>query len=504
MKKREDLFHLIQAMSKSEKRYFTLDAKKSSNKESKYLELFQAVNDLEIYDETKLKKKFGKNLPYDKSYLYEAIMRSMRDYRSSNSYAARIKEMILDAQYLYERSLYEQCGERLEEAKQLAVEMDDQLSLMEINKSERMLLRQMKGKAYEENMATLMKETKCIVQSMEEELKYLNLLDLLVLEVDKKFALKGAKEVAEFKERFPEKEIDGLPSPISGRAKLRLLQSKAHYYQLLGNPDGILEQYSAVVEWWDENKKIKEEEFHRYIIDVSSLLYAYYTKGAYHKFPPLLNKLDEEKPRNQHDQGVVFQKVMTYKLLFYINTGHNQGIEDVVSNVKKGLNRYQMKDSTRNSLIFNTSVMLFVLEKFDQCFEWNSMIIKGNKFSIRRDQMNGVMLINLVASYDLEADDLFESTLRAAQRYFQKKETKSSEKFEIKILSILRSLYFSPISETYPIYKELKTYLVEVINNPSLKIPLGLDELLLWWVDSKLEKGTIIHQIQKQNRKSKV
>ena len=127
MKKRDDLFHLIKAMSKSEKRYFTLDAKKSSSKGSKYLVLFQAVNDMELYDEAKLKKKFGKNLRYDKSYLYEAIMRSMRDYRSANSYAARIKEMILDAQYLYERGLYEQCGERLEEARNLANDLDDQI-----------------------------------------------------------------------------------------------------------------------------------------------------------------------------------------------------------------------------------------------------------------------------------------------------------------------------------------------------------------------------------------
>lgn len=51
---------------------------------------------MEIYDEVKLKKKFGKNLWYDKFYLYEVIMCSMWDYCSVNLYVVRIKEMILD------------------------------------------------------------------------------------------------------------------------------------------------------------------------------------------------------------------------------------------------------------------------------------------------------------------------------------------------------------------------------------------------------------------------
>ena len=78
---------------------------------------------MDEYDEIKLKKKFAKTLHADKSYLYEAILRSMRDYRSASSRAARIKEMILDYKYLYERGLYRQSDERLQEAKELATEL---------------------------------------------------------------------------------------------------------------------------------------------------------------------------------------------------------------------------------------------------------------------------------------------------------------------------------------------------------------------------------------------
>lgn len=503
MKKREDLFHLVQAMSKSEKRYFTLDAKKSSTKGSKYLALFQEINDMELYDEAKLKKKFGKNLRYDKSYLYEAIMRSMRDYRSANSYAAKIKEMILDAQYLYERSLYQQCAERLGEAKGLAKELDDQLSLLEINKSERMLLRQMKGKKYSDFMEKLRKDAQLIIGSIQEESRYLELLDLLVVEVDNKFSLKKDSEIIEFKARYPESTFHFSSALTSERAKLRAYQSKAHYYQLLGNPDGLLAQYSKIVDWWDDNLKIKEEEFHKYVIDISSLLHGYYTKESYHEFPALIEKLEKETPKNHHDQGVVFQKTTIYKLLFYINTGYSHGIDEVVEGVKIGLNKYHIKPASRNALIFNTSVMLFMLERFQQCVSWNTMIIKGEKFITRRDIRNGVMILNLVSIFELDEPDQMETFLRSIYRYFAKQKLDIKESFELKVLSIFKEINSAPYGEINKIFRRFKYYLIALKDNEEQRIPLGLDELILLWINSKTGPKSIIEQIQEKNPKAR-
>ncbi len=73
MRSKEDLFQLVQAMSKSEKRYFVLDAKKSGRTDSRYLNLFDAINDMEDYDEEPLKKRYAANLSSDKAYLNEDI-----------------------------------------------------------------------------------------------------------------------------------------------------------------------------------------------------------------------------------------------------------------------------------------------------------------------------------------------------------------------------------------------------------------------------------------------
>lgn len=499
MKKREDLFHLIQAMSKSEKRYFTLDAKKSSTKGSKYLALFQEINDMELYDEAKLKKKFGKNLRYDKSYLYEAIMRSMRDYRSANSYAARIKEMILDAKYLYERGLYEQCGERLEEAKGLAMDLDDQLSLLEINMADRELLRQIKGKEYAEIMERLISEKEQILKEIHEELKYFDLSDKLILDVNRRFELRNEEEIEAFNARYPKSIFEVIPQKLSGRSALRYFQSSALYFQLLRDSDSVLKLYSKVVQWWDENKKIREEEFHKYIIDVSNLLHALSSKEFYNEIPPIIRKLEKDPPKNHHNQGMVFQKTAIYKLVYYINSGQSEGIDNVVQEVQVGLDKYQIKAGSRNALIFNTSVMLFIQEKYEQCVNWNTRIIKGARYITRRDIKNGVMLLNLVAVFGLDDLDSAETVLRKVGRYFSKQGTIEPSQFELRIIGFFREILHCPPRELKSTYNQLRDYLLAVRSDTSIKVSLGLDELLLWWIDSKLDNNSIIDQIQKTN-----
>jgi hypothetical protein len=54
-----ELFDLIRVLSKSEKRYFTLNAGLQDGEKS-YLVLFREVEKMEVYDERKLKENLSK------------------------------------------------------------------------------------------------------------------------------------------------------------------------------------------------------------------------------------------------------------------------------------------------------------------------------------------------------------------------------------------------------------------------------------------------------------
>ena len=234
MRSRTDLFHLIKAMSKSEKRYFVLDAKKSGRRASRYLALFEALSKMEEFDEEKLKKKFPKNLPSDKAYLYEAILRSMRDYRSAASKAAQVKERLMDARFLYERGLYDQSNVRIMQAKALATELEDNFSLLEIIREEQLSLYDRRVRVDLKMLKKLENEKKEILTGIHEEMDYLNLYFTLIVEVYKEGTLKDETSIDAFNRRFPIKQLNESHLPNSALAIRRFYLCNAIYYRLLG------------------------------------------------------------------------------------------------------------------------------------------------------------------------------------------------------------------------------------------------------------------------------
>jgi len=94
MKPSEELFLLIDSMSKSEKGYFIKYCSKFiSGRDTGYLKLFNAVavqTPKGKYDEEKIKskhkgEKFVRNISVYKNYLYDLILNSLREYGRKKS-----------------------------------------------------------------------------------------------------------------------------------------------------------------------------------------------------------------------------------------------------------------------------------------------------------------------------------------------------------------------------------------------------------------------------------
>jgi hypothetical protein len=494
MRSKEDLFHLIKAMSKSEKRYFTLDAQKSGKKGSKYLDLFQAINNMDEYEESKLKKKFPKNLSSDKAYLYDAILRSMRDYRSSKSKAAQIKEMILDSRYLYERGLYSQCEERLKEAEDLALLMDDQLSSLEVIKEKRQLVWDLRKKNYEEEIQSILLEKEQSLKHLNEEFKLLDLYDQLSTMVMKKLDLDDEDSRNALKQRFRIEDMELEELPGSPRAVRRFYLCAAIYYHLLGNFNKVELYYQKVVDWWDANPSYKDEEFYKYVVDISNLLHAWYRKGEFRKIPELLDKIQEETSTNVHDQKIVFHRLSMFKLLYFINSGQTAGIDNLIQEIEFGLKEFKVNPVSRLMLVINLAVLLFIHASYAECMEWCQRVIKGKKIDSRKNLQNGIYLLYLAAVYESEDLDVVENTIRAVQRFFQQDETITKQgAFELRVVDYFKKMINAPLNELNDVFRSFKDYLKEAKANPDIKVNVGsMDELLLHWASSKIERRTVL------------
>ena len=123
MKPSNELFNLIQSLSKSEKRFFKLSSSLQDG-DKNYLKLFDYIEKQKKYDEAELKnyfqkEKFIKHLPSEKNHLYKLILKSLRGFHSDNSISSILKQELKNIEILYSKALYKECVKILKRSKRL-------------------------------------------------------------------------------------------------------------------------------------------------------------------------------------------------------------------------------------------------------------------------------------------------------------------------------------------------------------------------------------------------
>jgi hypothetical protein len=134
---KDRLFTLIKSLTKSEKRNFKLYVNRFQHQGStKSLQLFDAIEKLEVYDEEAiLQKNVGihkKNLPNLKRHLYKQILTSLRLIYINKEIDIEIREQLDFARILYGKGMYMQSLKILERIKKIAVDHHQDILHLEI------------------------------------------------------------------------------------------------------------------------------------------------------------------------------------------------------------------------------------------------------------------------------------------------------------------------------------------------------------------------------------
>ena len=473
-------------MSKSERRYFTVDAQKSSSSQgSKYLNLFKLISKQDTYDEQVLRKKFGKSLSIDKKYLYNAILRSMRDYRSKSSLAAQMRELILDTKYLHERGHFRQSLNLLLQAKKISFDLLEPSIRLEIIAKERQLLAEVRDKTYRQQLAVIKKETAITLEEIQEEFVFNSFYDELSALVLQQFTFQEEKQKKALQKKYRTTLLE-IASPTFSKSKRRHYQCLALYYQLMGDYQQVFQYYTKVIDWWEEFPHYKREEFNRYIVDLSNLMHAYISNHEFDLFPPLLKRMENSNPKNINEKGIVFQKVTIYSLMYHLNTGIFDQIPLLLQKIETGLTQFSIPTGSRLAILFNTTILLFVTEDTTRCIQWAERVIKKEKSNTRIDLQKAIRVLHLFSIID-EDPEFIEKTIRTFRRFLNQKTKTKRDTFEYQVIGCFQKIVNAPLSEVKMQYQALLSKLQKFFEDPDQKIPFGMDEILIFWTKSRLQ-----------------
>lgn len=513
MKDSDELFLLIKSLSSSEKRYFKLFASQAKKEENNYVLLFDFMDRFgeQNYDENILKQRlrkhsFVKQLHVTKNYLYQLILKSLRNYYNI-SCESRLQELLKDAEFLFRKKLYKQCEKILLKAEEMAVQNERYTYLYEVYKFQERILSYLSLSAKEEieclqQLALKRKETMLLLGNQEE---YRDIWFKLYT-FSKEFGFEIRNKEME------RKLMEIMNHPLLLHPKTALcFESLRFYYTTYNTYYSIVNDIEQAVVCNKKLLELYEQSETRIRNNLKAYIAAFYNytnrciyshridelEKSINKFKAIPSLYADVITKEQEEEIVIF--LVVQELVLFQMQGRYDEAEKWISVKQQDIIHLENINDKRwlVYLYYYIAYVYFVRGKYKLSLQWINKLLNGFHEDFVPQWQSYARVLKLILYYELGYTDLMEHVIRSTYRFLLKKNRLLDT--ERIVLNGLRKiphtdkpkeikLFFSFVRE------ELKKVGTDRINYDYKN---NLD--LLAWVESKINDVSL-EIIVKQNK----
>jgi hypothetical protein len=497
-RQKDDLFQLIKSLGKGEKRNFKLYMQRNSaTTELKVVQLFDALDRMEEYDEPQLLKKHPaiakQQLSNLKASLYRHILASLRLLKDEDNLDLTLHELLDNARILYNKGLYLQCLKVLERLKQIARQHYQFTYVQQAIFFERKIEAMYITRSMEQRADELADESDMVQQRLATVNRLSNLsLQLYSWYIKHGHARNKADEDAVdyyFKSHSPAKPED----LHNFYEKLYLYQS--HCWLSFIKQD-FLTYYRYAQKWTDlfhrEPVMITVETI-QYIKGMHNLLGAHYDLKNRPKFFETLARFEG------FYQSSLVQENNNYKIqtFIYLYTSkiHRHFLEGtftkgqyLVSEIDNFIEQYGLYIDRHRVLVFYYKIacLYFGSGNYDKTIDYLNLIIH-QKIDLRIDLQCYARLLHLIAHFELGSHDLLPYLAKSVYRFMSKMENLSA--LEEAMFAFLRESFHMPMQALKPKLEKLLFKIRKYENKRSEARAFAYLDVVSW-IEAKLEGVT--------------
>jgi len=427
------LFQLVRSLEKSEKRNFKLYIRRNSSKEDlKVIQLFDAIDKLNEYDEKILLKKLRTitkpQLANLKTHLYKQILASLRLLKTSENIDLQLNELLDYARILYNKGLKLQSLKMLERAKEIAkanhkfsfltqvISLEKKIETLHITRTKRNVVDELAIEALE----------------VSSRIDRVARLSNLALQMYSWYITNGharnEKDEAGIKEFFKNNLPANAHLLTDFYEKLYLYQSYTWYAFIRQD---FLMYYRYSQKWIDiykEEKLMITVETGHYIKGMHNLLNAHFDLRNHKGFETTLSEFEKfaETPlANHHDNFRIHTFVYIYsaKVNQHLMRGTFKEGLSLVPHIEEKLNEYGLYIDKHRILVFNYKIatLYFGSGDYETSIEYLQRIINDN-VELRIDLHCYARLLHLMAHYELHNYDIIEYLIKSVYRFMARME----------------------------------------------------------------------------------
>ncbi|HEX8315932.1 MAG TPA: hypothetical protein VF609_13115 [Flavisolibacter sp.] len=490
----DTLYQLIHSLQKAEKRAFKLYVtRNSSNEDLKIIQLFDAIDKMNEYDDAVLLKKLQftkkEQLANRKTHLYKQILASLRLLESNEHIDIQLHEQLDSARILYNKSLYLQSLKILEKTKEAARNTHQDSYLLQALFLEKKIEALHITRSLRDRAGQLATETTELMK----RLQLTSHLSNLALELYGWYINYGHARNEEDEKNiqsFFQTNISTVPEQVKGfYQRLYLFQSYCWYAFIRLD---YLMYYRYTQKWVDlfhnEPQMIEIETGH-YIKGMHNLISAHFDLGNDEKFEKTLRVFEEfsdsDVVRNNSNNRI---QVFVYLYTAMINKHFLHGTFDeglkMVPELMEKLSEYSTYLDSHRVLVFYYKVasLYFGSGDYDNTVRYLSKIINW-KVDLRNDLQCYARLLHLIAHYELGNYNLLEYLIKSVYRFMAKMENLGV--VEEKIFAFLQTSFHLSEKQLKPEFEKLLTELKQIEKDRFASRAFSYLDIVSW-LESKI------------------
>ncbi len=504
------LFQLIKSLEKSEKRHFKLYIKRSSgNEDLKIVQLFDALDKMQDYDEKLLMKKltFSKpQLSNLKTHLYKQLLASLRLLKTTENTDLQLSEHMDNARLLYNKGLKHQSLKILERAKEIAKANNKLNFLAQLISLEKKIETLHITRSSLEKTEQLTRESTEISEHIDRVTKLSNLALLLYRWYVENGHARNDADIKRLEEFFRQNTRFDTTNLHDFYEKLYLYQS---YSWLSFIRMDFLMYYRYGQKWidlFDEIPLMISVETGHYVKGMHNLMNALFDLRHFSKFEIILKKFEDysKTPQGLHHDNFrihTFVYIHLAKINQHLMTGTFKEGLSLVSHLKKKLEEYGSYVDPHRIMVFNYKIatLYFGSGDYSRAIDYLQLIINDH-VDLRYDLQCYARLVHLLAHYEMGNHELMESLTKSVYRFMAK--MKNLTVVEEEMFKFLRKSFQISRREIKPELEKLLSTIKHLEHNRYETRSFAYLDIISW-LESKVQEKTMSEIIYSKYLKRK-
>ncbi len=425
----DKLHRLVRSLTPAEKRYFRIYIRGKTERESKYILMFDTLSELEQYDSPLVQAQIyhdekieGKKYTELKSYLYDLIIKSLQAYDEQQSIENRVSHLLRGVAAMFKRGLYEDCEELLYKALKVAVKFELFSWQLEVYRWKKHL-------AYTK-MDVQFLHTQLEIIDYEESKALARLIQLTayrrafmaVYALIKKDAFqRDAYHIDELKKLLPDDLFAGPEKASSGRALMMYYRTINVYYYAVQDGAAFYDSSKKLIQSIEEQPHILSENLSDYISSLSNYMLACGLNQKYDEVNTALEKLRQLNPITEDDRMKIHRQYFTTLFALCQFTGEFAKARAEMKRCQEEAEALQNHQYETSSFFFQYFYISFGCDDFEGALHYLNLWLTQPRSTEREDLQSLARILGLLVHIELGNMILLESLIRSTKRFLRQK-----------------------------------------------------------------------------------